>query len=333
MAKPLAVIVGVETLLGKDLRDLLADGAPEYRLKGHASGGDAVITAEDDEASVIAPLEADTLAGAAVVFLAGSAETSRRAYDLTARAATPLVDLSHGLEALPEAQIRAPLAEGAAWTAAAGRVHVVAHPASIALAMFLARLAERHTIRRAVATVFEPASERGRRGVDEIHKQTVQLLSFQSLPQEVFDAQIAFNMLARYGSEAREPIETFELRLDQHLATLLARRGGVPMPSVRLVQAPVFHGHSASLWVEMESRADAGELAAALAGGGIDVHGRDVEPPTNVGVASRSGITVGAIESDRNCANAAWFWIVADNHRLAAENALMVARTLAVAKS
>ena len=34
------------------------------------------------------------------------------------------------------------------------------------------------------------------------------------------------------------------------LASLLAGWPGVPMPSLRLIQAPVFHGHSFSLWVE-----------------------------------------------------------------------------------
>jgi aspartate-semialdehyde dehydrogenase len=332
MAKPLAVIVGVETLLGNDLRDLIAERAPDFRVKGHAAGDETILAAEDDEPAVIAPLEASAVAGAAVVFLAGSAQASRRAYELTARAGSPLIDLTHGLEGLPEAAIRAPMAEPRDWRPPPGRVHVVAHPAAIALAMLLARLAGRRPIRRAVATVLEPASERGRRGIDEIQKQTVRLLSFQSLPQAVFDAQIGFNLLARYGSEAPEPIETFELRMDQHLATLAARHARVPMPSVRLVQAPVFHGHSISLWVELEARAEPEALAADLSSDLIDVRGRDVEPPTNVGVASQSGIAVGAIEADRNHPSAAWLWIAADNHRLAAENALQVARSLAVAK-
>ena len=40
------------------------------------------------------------------------------------------------------------------------------------------------------------------------------------------------------------------------------------------------------------------------------------------------GIAVGAITPDRNHPEAAWLWFVADNVRLAAENAVAVARQL-----
>ena len=36
-----------------------------------------------------------------------------------------------------------------------------------------------------------------------------------------------------------------EARIERHLASLLALTGQAPMPSLRLIQAPVFHGHRA----------------------------------------------------------------------------------------
>ena len=50
--------------------------------------------------------------------------------------------------------------------------------------------------------IFEPASECGTAGIDEMQQQTVNLLSFQPLPKKVFDAQLAYAMLAQLGSEA-----------------------------------------------------------------------------------------------------------------------------------
>jgi hypothetical protein len=44
-----------------------------------------------------------------------------------------------------------------------------------------------------------------------------------------------------------------------------------------------------------------------------------------VSAAGQSGIAV-AVEPDRNNFRAVWFWIVADNFRVAAENAVAVAR-------
>jgi aspartate-semialdehyde dehydrogenase len=43
-------------------------------------------------------------------------------------------------------------------------------------------------------------------------------------------------------------------------------------------------------------------------------------------VAGQSGISAGAIAVDANNPRACWFWVVADNLKLAAENAIAVAR-------
>jgi aspartate-semialdehyde dehydrogenase len=186
-------------------------------------------------------------------------------------------------------------------------------------------------IQRAVVQIFAPASEHGTKGVTELQDQTVSLLSFKSLPKAVFDTQASFSLLARYGEEAPSSLEDAELRIDRHLTTLLSLPGagtGVPLPSLRLIQAPVFHGYSMSAWVEFEENPEMEAVESALSGRFIDVRGEGFEPPTNVGQAGQSGIAVGAIAPDRNEPNAWWFWIVTDNLRLAAENAIEVARQL-----
>ncbi len=45
-------------------------------------------------------------------------------------------------------------------------------------------------------------------------------------------------------------------------------------------------------------------------------------------MAGQSGIAVGAIASDPNDARASWFWLVADNLRILAENGAAVARSM-----
>jgi aspartate-semialdehyde dehydrogenase len=205
---------------------------------------------------------------------------------------------------------------------------VIAHPAAIALALFLTRLERIGPIRRSVAHVFEPASERGHRGLEELQKQTVSLLTFKPMPKAVYDEQATFNLLASYGSEAAESMESIERRIERHLAALLSLHERVPAPSVRLIQAPVFHGYSFSLWVELEENPGREALERALQSAQIDVRGADLEPPHVVGVAGQSGIAVGAIAIDRNEPRACWFWVVADNLRIAAENGVAVARTM-----
>jgi aspartate-semialdehyde dehydrogenase len=319
-------VVGGDTLLARELRDLLAGEktAPRIELISANAENLAVLGVEDEEAVVMSPLQAASLEGAQVAFLAGSPASSRRALKLNPPDGPLLIDLTAALEDQPAARLRAPSAEPERPASQPAAIQVIAHPAAIAVAMLLSTLAKRATIRRSIVHIFEPASERGKKGLDELRQQTVAVLSFHKLKTDVFDAQLSFNMLARYGEEAMEPLEGVEQRIERHLATLLAAWPAIPMPSLRLIQAPVFHGHSFSVWVEFEENPGLQALARALAEADVDV--RPDDPPSNVSIAGQTGLSVGAIAADTNQPRAAWIWMVADNLRLAAENALAVAR-------
>ena len=203
---------------------------------------------------------------------------------------------------------------------------VIAHPAAIALRQLLQLLAVSGTIERSVIVIYEPASERGHSGIGELDKQTRALLALQKVPQPVYDAQLAFNMLPEYGSEAPAKLEEVEERISRNLGALLGPEAAIPMPSLRLVQAPVFHGYSFSLWVEFTEEVDPESVATVLRAAKVDVRDRGTEPASNVGTAQQSGLTVGSIRRDRNHPNAVWLWMVCDNLRVLAENALAVAK-------
>jgi len=241
-----------------------------------------------------------------------------------------VIDPNFVAEEHPDARLRAPAVETEPEEDEGGP-YIIAHPAAIALATLLRRLQMHDPIARSVVQIFAPASEHGTPGVKELQQQTVAMLSFKNLPKKVFDSQLAFSLLARYGEEAPNPLEQSELRIERHLATLLAlpgEGGGAPMPSLRLIQAPVFHGYSFSVWVEFDGETDLEAVESGLACAGIEVRGVEFEPPNNVGQAGQGGIAVGAIAEDRNQPGAYWFWMTADNLRLSAENALAVAREL-----
>jgi aspartate-semialdehyde dehydrogenase len=330
--RPLVALVGGETLLAKEVRAVLEESkpAPRVQLIFSAVEGSSLLSADEEEPVVMLPLNAESLEGAKVALLAGSAASSRRAFKIDALGGPVLIDLVGALEDQPQARLRAPSAEPAPVeqnaTSLSQTIHVIAHPAAISMALLLSRLAQAGTLRRSVVHVFQPVSEQGQRGLDELHKQTVAVLSFQKLKTDVFDTQVAFGMLARYGEEAEEPLEGVEQRLERHLASLLAGWPGVPMPSLRLIQAPVFHGHSFSVWVEFEQNPGVKAISQILSSEGIDV--RPDEPPSNVGIAGQSGLSVGAIAVDANNPRACWLWAVSDNLRMSAENAVAVAREL-----
>ena len=60
----------------------------------------------------------------------------------------------------------------------------------------------------------------------------------------------------------------------------------------------------------------------------MDVRAGDTEPPDVVGIAGQPGLAAGGVALDRNNPKAAWLWIVTDNLRLQAENAVSVAQQL-----
>jgi len=321
-------IVGADSLLARELRERLDESAAASRVEliSAALENSSVLGAgEDDEPLVMSPLNAESLTGTKVAFLAGTPASSRRAYKANPPDGPVLIDLTGALEDLPEARLRAPSALTP--LPIASRVHVIANPAAIALTTLLRGLSRHVAIANSVIHVFEPASERGRKGIDELQQQTVAVLSFKKLKTDTFDAQLGFNLLARYGEEAPEPLEEVEARIGRHLASLLAHTAeSMPMPSLRLIQAPVFHGHSFSILIEFAGTETVSEalIAKWLDQAGVDV--REEDPPTNAGIAGQSGLSAGAIHADANHPRAFWIWAVADNLRLSADNAVAVAR-------
>lgn len=312
-------LVGSESLLGKEIRDVVSERSLPYRLIhiGAEQEETGRITEEGDEPVLITALDQTNLASADAVLLAGSSVSSHKAWDLLAgHRETPVIDVSRTLEDIPTARLAAPLVE----TAEPHRENpsIIAHPGAIAIAMCLGRLAE-FKVRRSLVEVFEPASERGQAGIDELHQQTLKLFQFKGMPKDIYDEQLAFNMLARLGAEAEPSLEQIEQTMERHLASLMAA-GKVPMPSLRLVQAPVFHGYSFSVWVEFETAPSRENLAMALLA--------EDTAPHNAGIAGQNGITVGDIRADRNVPRAFWMWMVADNLRLPAENALQLLGTV-----
>ncbi len=320
-------LVGGDTLLGREIREVFNESSLGRQLKLVAGDEDesGKVVAIDGGISFVSELREEELEDVPVVILAGGLETSRKA--LAARPSGVVIDLTGVAEDEPEARLRAPLVEDLdlEWLrneqgGLNGPV-IVAHPAAVAIALLLRSLHRTYGVVSSVIQIFEPASERGKPGVDELQQQTVSLLAFQKVPKKVFDSQLTFNMLAALGDDAETSLIQIEERIERHLATLLNSEDPVPMPSLRLVQTPVFHGYSISVWVTFEDAPSAREIEETLSEAGIDVRGAGLEPPNNAGIAGQNGIAVGAISSDRNNGSAVWLWMVADNLRLTAENA------------
>lgn len=323
-AQPTLSIVGGQTLLGRELREVLEEenrGLFSLHLFDTEDDQGKTLIQADGELAIMAPMDAKLISASAAVVLTGGLESGRKARLMGAKR---IIDVNGVFEAEKAARLRSPLAEKVPAKKAAD-LQIIAHPAATLLALFFQQLAAVAPYRAAVAQVFLPASDLGQAALTELQQQTVSLLSFKKLDKAVYDTQAAFAMLVRHGLEAPQKLEDIEARVRRHLAALL---DPAPLPSLRLLQAPVFHGLTASLWVEFAKPQDPSVIAQALSSPHIDYRGPDLDSPSNVAIAGQSGITVSNIEPDPIQPNAMWFWLAADNHRLIAQNAMLVAQEL-----
>ena len=210
--------------------------------------------------------------------------------------------------------------------AADARAYVGARPATILISTLLLRLGARFPLKRAVAHVFASASETGSHGIDELQKQTVNLLSFQKIPRKVFGGQLAFNLLSRPGGTSAAELLALENVLRQQLQEYL--QGRVPVPALRLVQVPVFHSLAVSLFVETDPPAPPEKAAEALLGERIELRRGAHDSPNPVEAAGSDEIQVDRVTADPDHPGGLWIWAVADNLRLAAINAVEIAESL-----
>lgn len=330
-----AAIVGAGSLKGKEVAEVLNERnfpAADIRLldDDEALGQ---LEAMGDEISFIQRVRAEQFEHVDFTFFASDQESTRRSWKDARDAGSTLVDLSGVLEDQVGATVRSLWIERERGQVAPPELQpgpcVTAHPVSVTLALLLLRARKAGGIRSAVATIFEPASEHGQRGMDELHQQTVNLLSFQPLPKDVFDAQIAFNMLARYGQKAEPALDSVEARVLRHYRKIAG--DDAPAPSILLLQAPIFHGHAMALFLEMDQPVDVSELTRVLTGDHVAIPGADEDAPSNVSSAGQADIQV-SIKVDPTQGNGVWLWAAADNLRISAVTAVECAESMTAAR-
>lgn len=327
-----AAIVGAATLKGKEVAEMLSERnfpAVDIRLlDDDESIGQ--LEATGDEINFIQSVRAEQFTHVDFTFFAADAECTRNNWKRARDAGSAIIDLSGALEEEPGAQVRSLWVErerGQMWQPELQPAPcVVAHPAALTLALLLLRARKAGAIRSVVATVLEPASEQGQKGMDELHQQTVNLLSFQPLPKDVFDTQVAFNMVARYGEKSRLSLDSLEARVRRHYQKLAGT--DAPLPALMVLQPPVFHGNALAIFLEMEQAVDQDRLSHALSGDHVTLAGaEDDSQPSNVNTAGQGNILV-SLKSEAARPDGVWVWAAADNLRIAAITAVECAESM-----
>lgn len=326
-----AAIVGAASLKGKEIAEVLNErnfpAADVRLLDDDESLGQ--LEAMGDEISFIQRVRAEQFEHVDFTFFASDQDSTRRSWKDARDAGSTIIDLSAVLEDVNGATIRSLWIERERGLVTPPELQpgpcITAHPVAVTLALLLLRVRKAVSIRRVVATIFEPASEHGQRGMDELHQQTVNLLSFQPLPKEVFDAQVAFNMIARYGQKAQPALDSVEARILRHYRRIAGE--DALQPALFLLQAPIFHGHALAVFLETDQAADISALSGSLTGDHVAISGPDEDAPSNVSSAGQPAIQLW-LKSDPVQPNGIWLWAAADNLRIAALTAVECAESM-----
>ncbi|HTW79199.1 MAG TPA: Asd/ArgC dimerization domain-containing protein [Terracidiphilus sp.] len=325
-------IVGASTLIGRELKDALNDSplaAANIALLDEEEA-QGQIDQVGDEVTFIQTLTSDAFDRADFTFFCGSENLTRLHWRQALRAGSTVLDLSGVLDQETGVLVRAPWLGADTSSADLFTPAVVpAHPAAVALGILMERLQQAAPVRGAAVTVLEPASEFGRAAMDELHQQTINLLSFQTLPREVYDAQAAYNLLGGMGESAKVNLSAAEARIRRHYQAL--SQGRWPSLAIQVVHAPVFHGHTFSLFVDLDRSVEVPVLEEALGGERVDLVLEDTDSPSNLAATGQNDVLVRMrpeIPARGTAVSRLWLWAATDNLRLNAQNAVACALDL-----
>lgn len=174
---------------------------------------------------------------------------------------------------------------------------------------------------------YQAVSGSGRAGVEELAKQTAQLLNARAIEPKVYTAQIAFNLIPQIDELQDNGYTKEEMKLVWEVQKILDSK--TVQVNATTVRVPVFFGHSHVVQVETATKITAAQAKQLLQQiPGLIV--RDEFPPTPVTDAVESeAIYVGRLREDISRPQGLNLWIVADNvRRGAALNCVQIAETL-----
>jgi aspartate-semialdehyde dehydrogenase len=326
-------IVGASTLLGREVKDALSESslaAADITLLDEEEA-QGQLEQVGDEITFLQAIAPDAFEHVDFAFFCGSEDMTRKHWRDALRSGATVLDMSGALDQEAGVVVRAPWLDSEAVDADLFTPAVApAHPAALTLALLLERLQQAAPVRLAFATLLQPASEFGRAAMDELHQQTVNLLNFQGLPRDLYDAQAAYNMLSGLGETAKFSLVAVEARVRRHYAALSAGRW--PVLALHVIHAPVFHGHTFSIAVEMERPVDITAIEEALSGVHLDLVLEDTDSPSNLAATGQDDVLVRVCPEpgERNPLQASrlWLWAASDNLRLNAQNAVACALDL-----
>ncbi|MGA9341677.1 MAG: aspartate-semialdehyde dehydrogenase [Rhodanobacteraceae bacterium] len=209
---------------------------------------------------------------------------------------------------------------------------IIANPncATMQIVVAIAPIHRKVGIERINVATYQSVSGAGRSGVEELARQTTDLLNFRAIEPARFPAQIAFNLIPQIDEFEQNGYTREEMKMIRETRKILGDESIQVNPTA--VRVPVFHGHAAVLHLETRKPVTSREVRKLLEQA-QGIHVVDAPKaggyPTPVSVAGKDAVFVGRIRNDLSHPRGLDLWVVADNLRKgAALNAVQIAEIL-----
>ena len=324
-------LVGAATTLGREIASVLADesdlAVAELRAFGEFESEEPGF--DDYESPMDLRSGTADFSGLDIVLIASSSQQALEEIRRALRSEVPCIDCSGALLGSEEVPLRVagPLESDSIWSGP-----LVSSPTDASLSWVrVIRVLDREAgVVSVSGSVLHSASLEGHAGVEELSLQTLALLAQNEAPQaQVFPAQVAFDCFA-HRAQSEEDGDSSMAAAESNLVRSLGRSLGTEMRfSTTSIQVPAFAGEGSVLRVETREAVPADAVAGWLeAAEGICLAPESSVASTRETVGSED-VWVARVRPDASAADpqrSLLMWLSGDPVRLAAENALALAR-------
>ena len=331
MSTPVTVaVVGATGAVGQVMLSILQQrGFPVKKLIALASARSAGEKIQfDGQEIIVQDLATFDPAGVDIALFSAGGSTSKEYAPRFAAAGAIVVDNSSAFrydgdvplvvsEVNPQAMANAPRG-------------IIANPNCSTMQMLVA-LAPIHRevgIERINVATYQSVSGGGRSAVDELEKQSADLVAGRDADPQRFPVQIAFNLIPHIDDFQDNGYTKEEMKLVWETRKILGDESIQVNPTA--VRVPVYYGHSEALHIETRSKISVERVRALLeaAPGVVVVDDRKAGgyPTPVTHAAGQDAVFVGRLREDISHPRGLDMWVVSDNIRKgAALNAIQIA--------
>lgn len=272
--------------------------------------------------------EPDDFKGVDFVFASAGASVSKKYADVITRHGAIMIDNSSAFRMDADVPLVVPEVNGE--DAFDTPRNIIANPncTTIIMVVALKPINDISPIKRVHVATYQAASGAGQSGMDELVKQTAELVEGKDATVEKFAYQLAYNLIPHIDVFTDNDYTKEEMKMFNETRKIMH----APQMSVSAtcVRVPVVRAHSEAVWVETEEPIAVSKVREAFekAEGLVVVDTpADKKYPMPLDAAGQDPVYVGRLRADLANPNGLTFWLVGDQIKKgAALNAVQIAQ-------